>query len=124
MAAAIIIYIFFRAGQLTLTGGGAPENKIDDLNPYVLSFLAIASGLLSEKAYNRIVVGARNMLGGDGRPENGEAGSTPAEARPADASPADASPADASPADASRADTSRADTSPPPSAHTDRAPVR
>jgi hypothetical protein len=45
MAAAIIIYIFFRAGQLTLTGGGAPENKIDDLNPYVLSFLAIASGL-------------------------------------------------------------------------------
>jgi hypothetical protein len=65
MAAAIIIYIFFRAGQLTLTGGGgSADNKIDDLNPYVLSFLAIASGLLSERAYNRIVGGATNMLGG------------------------------------------------------------
>lgn len=73
MAAAIIIYIFFRAGQLTLTGGSTADNKIDDLNPYVLSFLAIASGLLSEKAYNRIVVGARRMLGGEDAERKAEA---------------------------------------------------
>jgi|GEM_PF-4068969 len=81
MAAAIIIYIFFRAGQLTLTGGSTADNKIDDLNPYVLSFLAIASGLLSEKAYNRIVVGARNVLGGGDTARRASGSATASDAR-------------------------------------------
>jgi hypothetical protein len=88
VASAIIIYIFFRAGQLTLTGSGSGENPVDELNPYVLSFLAIASGLLSEDAYSRITKGARRMLGTDGaRDEDGSG--PPVLDRPSAGGPAD-----------------------------------
>lgn len=47
---AFIIFVFVKAGQLTLTAGGASE----PLNPFVLSFVGIISGLLSERAYARM----------------------------------------------------------------------
>lgn len=47
---AFIILIFLKAGQLTLTAG---ETK-DELSPFVLSFVGIISGLLSERAYSRM----------------------------------------------------------------------
>jgi hypothetical protein len=47
---AFIIFVFVKAGQLTLTAGGATE----PLNPFVLSFVGIISGLLSERAYSRM----------------------------------------------------------------------
>jgi hypothetical protein len=47
---AFIIFVFVKAGQLTLTAGGATE----PLNPFVLSFVGIISGLLSELAYSRM----------------------------------------------------------------------
>lgn len=112
MAAAIIIYIFFRAGQLTLTGGGASDNKLDDLNPYVLSFLAIASGLLSEKAYNRIVVGARNLLGGEEERKSAAEGGADVTGSVADRAASKGPAADA------------AGTEPPPPADGARSPVR
>lgn len=47
---AFIILIFLRAGQLTLTAGDTQ----DELSPFVLSFVGIISGLLSERAYARM----------------------------------------------------------------------
>ena len=50
MMSAFIIFIFINAGQLTLTADGTAAK----LNPFVLSFVGIISGLLSERAYARI----------------------------------------------------------------------
>lgn len=47
---AFIVLIFLKAGQLTLTAG----DTTDELSPFVLSFVGIISGLLSERAYGRI----------------------------------------------------------------------
>ncbi len=47
---AIMVLIFLQAGQLTLTGGGST----DTLDPFVLSFFGIISGLLSERAYEKV----------------------------------------------------------------------
>jgi transcriptional regulator with XRE-family HTH domain len=65
---AFIIFIFVSAGQLTLTAGDAN----DSLNPYVLSFIGVISGLLSERAYNRIsAVGTNFFNVDDGQPRWG-----------------------------------------------------
>ena len=62
---AFIILIFVSAGQLTLTSGA--DNN--DLNPFTLSFLAIISGLLSERAYTRMAdVGSNFFRVDDGQP--------------------------------------------------------
>ena len=50
MMSAFIIFIFINAGQLTLTADGTAAK----LNQFVLSFVGIISGLLSERAYARI----------------------------------------------------------------------
>jgi hypothetical protein len=47
---AFVILVFLKAGQLTVTAGQAS----DDLDPFVLSFVGIVSGLLSERAYARM----------------------------------------------------------------------
>ncbi len=47
---AFIILVFLKAGQLTLTSG----ESNDPLSPFVLSFVGIVSGLLSERAYARM----------------------------------------------------------------------
>lgn len=65
---AFIILIFLSAGQLTLTAG----DTNDSLNPFVLSFVGIISGLLSERAYNRIAdVGSNFFKVDDGQPRWG-----------------------------------------------------
>jgi transcriptional regulator with XRE-family HTH domain len=65
---AFIILIFISAGQLTLTAGDAQ----DSLNPFVLSFVGIISGLLSERAYTRISeVGSTFFAVDDGQPRWG-----------------------------------------------------
>ncbi|MDK3071506.1 hypothetical protein QO034_00155 [Sedimentitalea sp. JM2-8] len=47
---AFVILVFLKAGQLTLTAG----ESNDPLSPFVLSFVGIVSGLLSERAYARM----------------------------------------------------------------------
>jgi hypothetical protein len=47
---AFIIFVFIKAGQLTVSAGSAPE----PLNPFFLSFVGVISGLLSERAYARM----------------------------------------------------------------------
>lgn len=62
---AFVILIFVSAGQLTLTSGD--ENGT--LNPFVLSFLGVISGLLSERAYTRMAdVGSNFFRVDDGQP--------------------------------------------------------
>lgn len=65
---AFIVLVFVSAGQLTLTAGDAK----DSLNPFVLSFVGIISGLLSERAYTRLSdVGASFFAVDDGQPRWG-----------------------------------------------------
>ncbi|GBL05002.1 hypothetical protein [Glaciecola sp. KUL10] len=47
---AFIIFVFFKAGQLTISSGGGSSS----LSPFFLSFVGIISGLLSERAYARM----------------------------------------------------------------------
>lgn len=65
---AFVVFIFVKAGQLTLTAG----NTEDTLNPFVLSFVGVISGMLSERAYNRITdVGTSFFDVDDGQPRWG-----------------------------------------------------
>ena len=65
---AFIIFVFIKAGQLTLTGGSGEE----PLNPFVLSFVGIISGLLSERAYARMSqVGTNFFRTGEEHPRYG-----------------------------------------------------
>ena len=48
---AIAVFILLKAGQLTITTGSDDSAELD---PFVISFIAIISGLLSEQAYGRI----------------------------------------------------------------------
>jgi transcriptional regulator with XRE-family HTH domain len=65
---AFVVFIFVRAGQLTLTTGEAE----DSLNPFVLAFIGVISGMLSERAYNRITeVGTSFFNVDDGQPRWG-----------------------------------------------------
>lgn len=53
---AFIIFVFFKAGQLTISSGSGSSS----LSPFFLSFVGIISGLLSERAYARMEsVGAK-----------------------------------------------------------------
>ncbi len=62
---AFVILIFVSAGQLTLTAG----DDNGTLNPFVLSFLGVISGLLSERAYTRMAdVGSNFFRVDDGQP--------------------------------------------------------
>jgi hypothetical protein len=47
---AFIIFVFFKAGQLTISSGSGGSS----LSPFFLSFVGIISGLLSERAYARM----------------------------------------------------------------------
>ena len=65
---AFIVLIFLSAGQLKLTAGDADVS----LNPFVLSFVGIISGLLSERVYARISdVGGNFFKVDDGSPRWG-----------------------------------------------------
>jgi hypothetical protein len=58
---ALAVFIVFRAGQIVLTnpvdGGNA------ELNPYVIAFVAIVSGMLTDQAYRRIGLAGSHLLG-------------------------------------------------------------
>ena len=58
---AVIIFVFLKAGQLTMSAGGGEAN----LDPFFLSFVGIISGLLSERAYARMESVGRNFFSVD-----------------------------------------------------------
>ncbi len=59
MATALAVFILFRAGQLSLSGSPGGTSS-EGMNAFMVSFLAVISGLLSEDAYLWIVrVGQR-----------------------------------------------------------------
>jgi hypothetical protein len=55
---AIIIFVFLKAGQLTISSGGGTAS----LGPFFLSFVGIVSGLLSERAYARMETVGKNFF--------------------------------------------------------------
>lgn len=65
---AFVILVFAKAGQITLSTG----TDSGSLNPFFISFLGIISGLLSERAYNRMAqIGNRFFEAGDEVPRWG-----------------------------------------------------
>ncbi|MEH6453633.1 MAG: hypothetical protein V7782_11405 [Psychromonas sp.] len=58
---AFIIFVFFKAGQLTITSGSGTSS----LSPFFLSFVGIISGLLSERAYARMEAVGRKFFTDD-----------------------------------------------------------
>jgi hypothetical protein len=58
---ALIIFVFLKAGQLTIGSGSGSQ----ELNPFFLSFVGIISGLLSERAYARMESVGRNFFSVD-----------------------------------------------------------
>lgn len=65
---AFVILVFAKAGQITLTAGADPGS----LNPFFISFLGIISGLLSERAYERMArIGSSFFESGDETPRWG-----------------------------------------------------
>jgi hypothetical protein len=63
MVLAFVMYLLIRTGQTTFTD---PAGGPSSLNPFTISFLAVISGLMSDRAYSRIVSAAENLLGPDG----------------------------------------------------------
>jgi uncharacterized membrane protein len=81
MITALAVFVAFKAGQLTL--GGVTTDQ--PLNPFLLSFVAIISGLLSEQAIERLARIGGNMFRGDqeagGHGQAAEAAALPSDAR-------------------------------------------
>jgi hypothetical protein len=59
-AMALAVYIFFKAGVLVFSQSQSAEGSM--LNPFVIAFLGIISGLFSEHAYNRLDRSAREFF--------------------------------------------------------------
>lgn len=64
MVLAFVMYLLIRTGQTAFTD---PAGGPSSLNPFTISFLAVISGLMSDRAYSRIVSAAENLLGPDER---------------------------------------------------------
>lgn len=60
MVLAFVMYLLVRTGQTTFTD---PAGGPSSLNPFTISFLAVISGLMSDRAYSRIVSAAENVFG-------------------------------------------------------------
>ena len=56
---AVVIFIFAKGGQMALTSG----NGTDNLSPFFLSFLSIAAGLLSDRAFSQMSLVSGKVLG-------------------------------------------------------------
>jgi hypothetical protein len=54
MITALVMFIFVKAGQLSIANPGASGSGQAELNPYLVSFVAIASGYLCWQAIERI----------------------------------------------------------------------
>lgn len=52
---AIAVFVLFKAGQIMISDASSPTASSGDLNPFFISFLAVISGLLSERAYQQIL---------------------------------------------------------------------
>lgn len=63
MVLAFVMYLLIRTGQTTFTD---PAGGQSSLNPFTISFLAVISGLMSDRAYSKIVSAAENVLGTGG----------------------------------------------------------
>jgi hypothetical protein len=58
---ALAVFIIFQAGQIVLTNPEPGGNA--KLNPYVIAFVAIVSGMLTDQAYRRIGLAGSHLLG-------------------------------------------------------------
>lgn len=54
MVTALSIFVLFKAGQISISDRTLAEGSSENLNPFLISFLAILSGLFTEHAYTRI----------------------------------------------------------------------
>lgn len=59
---ALTIYFLFKAGVLILAVPSATSLASHDLNPFVIAFLGIISGLFAEYAYERVELAARGIF--------------------------------------------------------------
>lgn len=64
MITALAMLVFAKAGQLTITERSIATMQTDALNPFLVSFLAIISGLLSEQAIDRISKTGKGIFNG------------------------------------------------------------
>ena len=62
---AFAVFILFKSAHNALSGGGSAGAE---LNPYMIAFVGIVSGMLSEKAYRRIGVEGSRLLAEDTMP--------------------------------------------------------
>ena len=62
MAAALAVFLLVKAGQISVSHSG-PGVEDADLNAFVLGFLGIVSGLLSDRAMDRITAAGVELLG-------------------------------------------------------------
>jgi hypothetical protein len=54
MVTAIAIFVLAKAGQISISDASLSQGISENLNPFLISFLAVLSGLFSEHAYERI----------------------------------------------------------------------
>ena len=71
MITALAVYVFAKAGQLSFSDASLDSSLSEGLNPFVLSFLAIISGLLSEQAITWLTRSGSRLFG---EPDGGNAG--------------------------------------------------
>lgn len=63
MAAALAIYLLVKAGQMSIAPGAGMSGNIDgDINVFVLGILGVISGLVSDRAIDRISAAGISML--------------------------------------------------------------
>ena len=78
MFMALTVYVFFMAGQFTIAGSQDLSQDKGNLNAFIISFLAIISGLLSEEAYTRIYKAGVAFFGETPATENAGKGTSTA----------------------------------------------
>ncbi len=54
MVTAVAIFVLAKAGQISISDASLSQGNSENLNPFLISFLAVLSGLFSEHAYERI----------------------------------------------------------------------
>ncbi len=54
MVTAVAIFVLAKAGQISISDASLSQGISENLNPFLISFLAVLSGLFSEHAYERI----------------------------------------------------------------------
>jgi len=57
---ALVVYIAIKSGQLSIMGG-----EVTELTPFLLSFIGILSGLMSEQVYKKLIAYGDNVIPGE-----------------------------------------------------------